>query len=452
MGIFGNKKSFTYGECFDRLDNPYIGYAPDAGNEELCDRSQLVYMNLLWSELEPTEGNYRWAEIEKAYNLDRWRMDGKHLVLRFVCDLPTKEEHMDIPGWLYEKTMDGQFYDIEYGRGYCPNYDNETFIEEHAKVIAEIGRHFSFDDFLSYVELGSLGHWGEWHTYYPAGMPRIPKTEVRARYVAAYEESFPYARLLMRRPFAERPKGTGVFNDMTGVSHDTFVWLNWIELGGKYDATGEENGLVAAPEVWKEAPVGGEFTSSIPISIMLGSDYEDTRAMIEKSHMSFIGPKVPNPLENPDIEESTDKLLAHVGYRYRIKSLSMTTPFMGKDTTLTATIINDGVAPIYFQRKAYLYIELPEGADKGACEGIGEGFGEAGTESEGMLRIRIPVDLTTLCQGEEYSFDITLPKAILEYDNAAIYAGIENPQTHENDVRLSMKERSRGNLTRLWKN
>lgn len=449
MGIFDSKKSFTYKECFDRFDNPYIGYAPDAGYEELCEKYQLVYLNLLWSELEPDEGDFRWDEIEEKYNLGRWRAAGKHLVLRFVCDIPTGEEHMDIPSWLYDKTMDGKFYDIEYGKGYSPNYDNETFIEEHARVIAEIGRYFSSDGFLCYVELGSLGHWGEWHTYYSADIPRIPKTEVRKRYVEAYEKAFPYARLLMRRPFAERPKGTGVFNDMTGSGHDTFLWLNWIEIGGEYDSTGEANGIVAVPEIWKEAPVGGEFTSSIPISIMLGQDYEETLRMIERSHMSFIGPMIPDVVKNPDVEEASDKLLSVIGYRYRIKSLTLNTPFMGKETTLSATVINDGASPIYFKRKACLYVDIPDGIDKESLLKYCSGMGREGTDAEGMLRFDMKIDLMSLSGGEEGEYSVTIPKEILDLSGVKIYAGIEGEDPKEPAVLLSMKEERKGCLTLL---
>lgn len=256
MSVFGSGKKITFKRDDSYILNPYIGYAPDAGHVAFCESASLVYMNLLWSELEPEEGIYNWDYIEQTYNLERWRSEGKNLVLRFVCDIPTKQEHMDIPQWLYDKTGDGEFYDIEYGKGYCPDYNNEVFIEEHRRVIAEIGRHFSGDAFLSYVELGSLGHWGEWHTYYPAGLPRIPVTSVREKYVRAYEESFPYAKLLMRRPFAEMPEGCGVFNDMAGATQDTFVWMHWIQSGGDYESSGEKGAIRAVPEIWNTAPVG----------------------------------------------------------------------------------------------------------------------------------------------------------------------------------------------------
>ncbi len=453
MGFPGlNSKEYTFSEDPSPLDNPYIGYAPDAGNTDLCERYRLVYVNLLWSELEPTEGEYNWDVIEEKYNLKRWRREGKNLVLRFVCDMPSKEEHMDIPQWLYDKTGDGEFYDIEYGKGYSPDYNNEDFIEAHNRTLSEIGRHFSGDGFLIYVELGSLGHWGEWHTYYPAGIPRIPKTDVRKKYVDAYTESFPYAKLLMRRPFAEMPEGYGLFNDMTGASHDTFVWLKWINEGGDYDSTGEKGGIKPAPDVWKKAPVGGEFTSSIPISTMLTQNLDDTLRMLDDSHMSFIGPKIPNVVKNADIADEADKVLSRVGYRYRFSGLSMKTPFLSKETELKLTIINDGVAPIYFEYTPCIYIELPDGADKGLYEDKSDGYGLEGTEAEGMLRFEIPVKLQEICGGESRDIEFSFPRELLGTTGARIFAGIEDSATKKPELLLGMDQERKGKLTLLWQN
>ncbi len=453
MNLFGTgTKAIKYREDPEPVINPYMGYAPDSLNTRLCDEASLVYINLLWSELEPEEGEYDWDYIEEKYLLDRWRSAGKNLVLRFVCDLPSNEEHMDIPQWLYDKTGDGEFYDIEYGKGYGPDYNNEVFIEEHGKVIAEIGKHFEGDGFLRYVELGSLGHWGEWHTYYPAGIPRIPKQAVREKYVAHYRKAFPYAKLLMRRTFNELPEGWGVFNDMTGHGQDTFVWLTWIESGGDYDSSGEKNGLKAVPEIWNTAPVGGEFTSSIPMSDMLGLQLEETLKNLDRSHMTFIGPKVPDPKKSGDIKEPSDKVLKKVGYRYRVSKLSMKTPFMSKETNLSLTVTNDGVAPIYFDHVMCMYIELPEGSDSERFLSICNGLGKEGTEAEGMLRFEMPFSLMEMTQGAEKKFDLTLPKDLLEYVDTKIYVGIEDAGTGVPFVKLDMKQPRTENLSLLWQN
>ena len=427
---FGKVKEFTYKADDGVYPSPYVGFAPDCDSVELCQNSTLVYMNLKWSELEPTEGVYAWDEIETDNHLDQWRAQGKHLVLRFVCDYPGREEHMDIPDWLYEKTRDGEFYTIEYGNGYFPDYNNQVFIDAHENTINEIGRHFSEDDFLAYVELGSLGHWGEWHTFYPAGLPKMPLEEVRSIYVEQYVNAFPYARLLMRRPFAEMPRDFGVFNDMTGEENDTYTWLDWIENGGVFNETKEENGLRSAKDVWNVAPVGGEFTSSIPMSTMLGSDLDKTLDLLEKSHMSFIGPMVPECNRAGDVTESIQEVLKRVGYRYRVSSFTMKNT--GLETTeVGVTFVNDGVAPVYFDILPYIYIE---------------------DENGNLLeRLLIPIDLKELCQNQEAQYSMNISSELLKESGTKIYVGIEEPGKTKPTVYLTMQAEREGTKSLLWR-
>lgn len=448
----GMVDNYSFDADDTNLPNPYIGYAPSVTSNSLSNEAQLVYLNLKWSELEPVRGQYRWAELEEEKNLSKWRAEGKHLVFRFVCDYPSDEEHMDIPEWLYDITGDGVFYDCEYGKGYCPNYDNPVFISEHRKVIEEIGRYFSRDSFLAYVELGSLGHWGEWHTKAEEGMPTMPDTEIRREYVAAYSDAFKYAKLLMRRPFAEMPSGWGVFNDMTGHPEDTDEWLDWIDNGGEYNETGEEDGLKAVPGIWESAPVGGEFTSSISMEDMLLGDYRKTSKLIRDSHMSFIGPQMPDFVDEEGLKEAADKILTNVGYRYRVSSLKIRNGLFSDESVMEITVRNDGVAPIYFDHRLVIYFELPEGADPGNLPDICDGVGSEGTDEAGMLRYVTDVDLMSLYEDCESSFEITLPKELLETPGIRIYCGIEDTGTNRSAVYLNMDAPRKGRLSQLYIN
>ena len=79
------------------------------------------------------------------------------------CDEPGDEAHLDIPDWLYEQTGTGRWYDIAYGKGYAPDYTDPVFFAAHERLLRAVGERLGADGFVSYVELGSLGHWGEWH-------------------------------------------------------------------------------------------------------------------------------------------------------------------------------------------------------------------------------------------------------------------------------------------------
>ena len=154
-----NKKTFK--KLDGAVPNPMMGYAPCAWYEEVADDINLLYVDITWRELEPEEGVFDWESIEKENQFARWKEEGKHLVLRFVCDVPGEETHKDIPDWLYEKTGGaGNWYDMEYGCGFSPDYENTLFMEYHQKAVEEMGRYFAADGFVGYIELGSLGHWG----------------------------------------------------------------------------------------------------------------------------------------------------------------------------------------------------------------------------------------------------------------------------------------------------
>lgn len=83
-------------------------------------------------------------------------------------DIPGDRAHADLPAWLMEKTQ-GRAYSCEYGQGYCPDYTDETLIQAHERVIQALAQRYDGDPFVAYVELGSLGHWGEWHVHEDAG-------------------------------------------------------------------------------------------------------------------------------------------------------------------------------------------------------------------------------------------------------------------------------------------
>ena len=99
MGTAMNtSKTRTYAAEDSAFPNAQIGYAPMTDDPEAGDAT-LRYLELRWREVEPEEGVYAWEAIEQKYGLAALREQGIHLVLRFVCDVPGKEPHLDIPDW-----------------------------------------------------------------------------------------------------------------------------------------------------------------------------------------------------------------------------------------------------------------------------------------------------------------------------------------------------------------
>lgn len=418
-----------YKESQAAFGNPLMGYVPSAWYNEVSEDISLLYMDITWAELEPEEGVYNWASIDEENQISRWRKEGKHLVFRFVCDIPGEEAHMDIPEWLYEKSgKAGKWYDGEYGKGFAPDYNSPTIISCHKKAVRAIGEHFGQDGLISYVELGSLGHWGEWHVNYSEGIQRIPREAVRDKYILPWTEAFPDARILMRRPFASAEKyGFGLYNDMTGQPEATQSWFDWINNGGEYDQTGEKNVIVPMKDFWKTAPSGGEFTSSLSMEEMLDTNLSGTVEMIREAHTTFLGPKIPD--EN--YVDGYKEVLKNMGYRLWISMAELKNT--AKGSRLKLTWENSGVAPMYKEWPVYVYIE-----------------DESGKLVE---KSRISIKISSLLPGEKATTLTALEterlNSLLE-KGYRLSVGIEDPMTELPCVRFAMEALYQEGKNYLW--
>ena len=412
----GRKHTAVYQPDETAFPNAQIGYAPgvlDTGPDEPA--VTLRYLGLTWRELEPEEGVYAWETIQQTCHLDALRQQGVHLVLRILCDEPGAEAHLDIPDWLYEKTGNGSWYDLSYGKGYSPDYADPAFFAAHAALLRAVGEWFGADGFVSYVELGSLGHWGEWHVKSGEGLVPLPEEAVRDRYMALYREAFPAAKLLVRRPFrGAAGQGFGLYNDMTGHAGDTAEWLGWIENGGWYE--GDPAGLSPMPDAWQTAPIGGELTSRIPMEQLLETGLDQTLSLVKGSHMSFLGPKTADAA----YRTGYDAVLSALGYRLRVTEAAWRRVPGGME--LTVTLANEGSAPFYWDWPVNLYAETAEGTT--------------------LETVPLGISLPELLPGQTRTAKVKLTALSVpfwEERDRRVTMGIVDPMTGRDAVRFAMQ-------------
>lgn len=336
--------------------SPLMGFAPDARNIRQCEQCDLVFISLRWADWEPEEGVYDIEHLESRFSLERWRQEGKHAVLRFVCDVPGEQEHLDIPQWLYEQTHGGTRYDTELGKGYSPDYANERFREAHKKAVQKLGEYCNRDGFVAFVELGSVGHWGEWHASDGRGRSLMPDAEICAEYVQVYVESFANAKLLMRRNYETAvEEKLGFYNDMTGNLLATEEWLEWIRSGGTQETSGRPLTLQPVETLGKDAPVGGEFESDVPAEELFGESFGEILSSLSASKPTFLGPNIPDLLdESTGMERNS--MLRRIGYRIYVSELQMQYSFVSRKLDVSLTWKNWGNAGFFFDWPVTLYL------------------------------------------------------------------------------------------------
>lgn len=342
--------AFSPAETDEVLANPYMGFVVDARYDGAKQPFRLAHANLTWRELEPAKGKYAFEEIERKYNFAYWKQKGVKLVVRVILDYPREEAHMDIPDWLYVETGKKGFkYNTDYGKGFSPDYNQTALIRNHERLIAALAKRYNNDPLIAFIQLGSLGHWGEWHTRNDeqARIP-FPKRAVSDQYAGHYVKYFTKKLLLMRRPHAIAAKfRLGLYNDAFGKRDATVDgFLSWYTKGYTSWLTKEKE--PAMPNFWTKAPSGGEFADEK--KYLRDASIEETLRQAKLTHVSWMGPNAPSHEEQGgELQANIDRFLKTIGYRFVItKESHEAEAEAGSLLNVMIDVSNRGVAPFYF--------------------------------------------------------------------------------------------------------
>lgn len=339
-------------EIGDVLNNPFMGLVPAASSGPYVQPHRMVYLVLRWSELEPEKGRFAFEEIERKYKFDEWYKKGVKVVLRFVMDYGTDTSHKDIPDWLYQEIKgDGIWYDADVGKGFSPNYNNPILIENHKRVMQKLGERYDHDPRVAFLALGSLGHWGEWHTYSDDELDiPFPKMAVSDLYVGHYINAFPDKKLLMRRPYPiVAEQHLGLYNDMFGSPKGTGDFIDWFQHGYTSSLAGAD--IPAMPNFWLSGPSGGEFGNADSVRELLQPGrIDEIIEMAKASHTSWLGATVLAERSFSGVEQANlNRFLNTIGYRFVLESVAyQKTVKQGGGVYVSLVVDNKGVAPFYY--------------------------------------------------------------------------------------------------------
>lgn len=332
------------------LENPLKGYAAylDAA-AKLSSYASMAYVESPWSELEPSAGNYRFDRLDARF--DHPLGKGKPVVLRIWLDYPTRPS--GVPKWLIDKGLKMTPY-TEFGGGVSPDYANKELQRAMVKFIEALGGRYGDGKRVKFVQLGFLGHWGEWHTYPHEELFADAATQKLV--IDALHRAFPHTHLLGRNPGYATLKlpWMGFHDDL--IPDDTDAGEAWNFLPAM-KANGLENN-------WKVAPTGGEMTP-FEAKRLLSKDWDKLTSAVRKCHFSFISGYCPALEQSADplfLQRSAD-LIALLGYTFRFSRISLpATTHVGVKAYFRIEGENIGVAPFYYPWQVVLALLRADGS------------------------------------------------------------------------------------------
>lgn len=285
-----------------------------------------IYIRSSWAKLNPEEGKYDWSSIDGLLNVAR--KQGVPLSFRVMCAC-IKSREPQTPQWVYDKGAKGDKIVIEMvEKGVTndvaqmsPHFDDPIFMREHKRFIAALAEHYDGNPLLAGIDLGSYGHWGEWHCHglppdtnrYMTAVPpeQRPRTqpikypfEIRKQYADWYLDNFKKTPIVFMTDDDETlkyaigengPSRVGLRRDGVGSPWHFNRWI------GKppYDA------IPKMADIWKERPIWFEFFGHAPDMIKRGWDVPYAIDWMLTNHVSVVNtiPFTPSQLKEFDLEK-----------------------------------------------------------------------------------------------------------------------------------------------------
>lgn len=340
----GNLVRVRFTEVDTLLANPGQGWMSQQRSPRNEPRfpCSVVYIRFNWADIEPQQGQYNWALIDDV--IAAWKPRGAAVAMRVMTCNAHSGGYYTSPKWLF----DAGCKSFDYVRGgddptsggkritrIEPDYSDPLYLKHHGAFLSELGNRYDGSPSVEFLDIGSYGIWGEWHTSNAAPV------EIRKRIVDLYLAAFKKTPLVFMSDDAEVLKyalahGTGFRRDGVGSPwHEQ----NWI-VSKKYAEVPQ------MAETWKRSPIVFEWFGDYNYLQSQKWSFDAAVNFMLNNHVTMINDnigKVPTEAM-PQLE----KLARLAGARLVLRELSHEQSVKpGDRVTLNMKWANVGVGKLY---------------------------------------------------------------------------------------------------------
>ena len=346
----------------DVLFNPgmglYLQYPPlDAKADEwfmgVCD---IAYYRLDWSAVNPEPGITRFDEVLGPL-FDTWvTANGKRVAFRIMCQNMHSANDYVTPKWVFDRGVPGVPHRAIRGQLQTdPAFWDERYLEQHLPFIQALGRYLDGRPGLEFVDIGSIGEWGEMHLMRWTAEQLEATGYTHSRYVQAYRRvidafvgAFPHTRIFLN--IGGRDNHT--INDYAALRGLHFRQDGLMPTGASYNC----EAWLFPPYARRGVICNLEFHSSYTEMVQKGWDVTTTLDKALSSPVSYLNTNLfggAGYRQAPaEVRQQLTVAGRRLGYRFVLTHLEHPTTLRLSDARptrvlLQATWRNDGIAPCY---------------------------------------------------------------------------------------------------------
>ena len=334
------------GWVFHYYDNEPSNYGSKLAASDTLDSwpgLAVIYLRIPWSYIEPEEGRFAWSVLDTP--AQRWIAKGKQVAFRITAS--ESWTRWATPKWVHDAGAKG--YDFRPGRGieasgpfWEPDFDDPVFLRKLDHFLAAMAARYDGNPEVAFVDVGSLGVWGEGHTGASTKRAILPATV--KRHIDLYKKHFQKSLLVVNDDMGG-PQATGPSEVMQyAVDHgltlrddsilvqpgkNAYFHANWAQPfwpGVPVILESEHYGSSKARGCWRD---GRLYLKAI-------EDYHASYASIHWWPHEFLQ-------ENRDLIRQIN---LRIGYRLQLLEASWPKAIrLGDSLKLASTWRNTGVAP-----------------------------------------------------------------------------------------------------------
>jgi len=331
-----------------------------------------LYIRLAWSYLEPREGEFHWEVIDRL--IDKWVAHGLGISFRISCKETSTdriEQQFATPRWVMEAGAEGGYYRKGQQTGpdgpWEPRFDDPVFLQKLENFLKAFAARYDGQPWLRYVDVGSIGDWGEGHTSSGSRLEygfdqRRPHVDLHCKYFQKTQlvisDDFVYsiANLEERQRMHQYVVDRGIAYRDDSILVDYYVRAysdTWTVRSPRFFADAwQKTPQVLELQHYGTVKKDGNWVVRSGSSTALhgggksGPDY--LRGALELLHATYIGYHGFAREWLEDNPRLTGELLNRCGYWYFLHGVKMPKTWKaGAAAALSMTWENRGVAPAY---------------------------------------------------------------------------------------------------------
>ncbi len=318
----------------------------------------IAYTRLHWADLEPKPGQYRFDEYFKPMIDYFVRQLGWRIGFRVMSESMHGRTKYVTPKWVFDTGVPGvKHIGIDGKEQIDPVFWDPKYLDLQCRFIKALGQWVERHDFVEFVDIGSIGEWGEMHLglHIPG---RWTPEQLRQTGYSDYKYIMAYRRII--DAFADAMPHTRVFLGVGRFKQiDYYAAMRGLHF--RQDGLGL-HGASAGVDKW----LFPEYAfRGVQCNLELITGYEgmkrrgwDPREVIRtalRAHISYLNLNfgwgvVTNP--PPEVREAIMEAARRIGYRFRCEEVQVLAPVhvrkgVAPRLVTRQTWVNEGVAPCY---------------------------------------------------------------------------------------------------------